>query len=234
MDRSNITEAGLSFPSDITKGIYQSKGGKVAVPNRVLTTNMVINKLEIDNNIQEWIKDYDFHYASLQIGINPYEGYMPEIVFIQGETNPDLAKEDRPMIKHVFPNTSFSNKNYSIESQIIASANFGFDQLQNLGNSIGGGLKGQAKITFNYLPTIPVIDSSSNDDIFHWNFRKNGNKIPIGGLDLHMIIARPRKTLDMTIRWSIKVKFKKKYLGQDIATAPSMMTTLLLKESQID
>jgi hypothetical protein len=230
-DQPHIEKGDLLFDVDPTKSVYASKGGKVGVPDRILTQNMITSTSPPTENLKQWIKNYDFHYAHLQIGANPDEGYMPQYVKIAGEMNPEMPTDQRPIVQHIFPATVFVNKNYSIDGDFVASASTGFQHLQSFATQSDASIKGELKITFKYNPTIPVIDSAATGNSFYWNFRKNGNRIPIGGLDLHIIIARPRKISAMNIQWIISVNYKKKVMGSDKATTKPMLTDLIFNES---
>jgi hypothetical protein len=237
MDRlPRIVKIGLFFPSEmevLPKSAYKSKGGEIAIPGHHLTRNMLK-----DDFLEQWRRDYDFHYADLQIDINPNQNFDPYYVRVEGEMNPTMATEKRPNATDIFPKTKFVDGNYKIEGNFVASASAGFHEEQVFNSKFGAGIEGEAKITFNYDPMIAEVNSGTAGSTFHWTFQKAEGKEPIGGLGIKMIIQRPREVKDMYIIWrEVSAKFHKKWRGDDsaaIPTSPPVTTKLDFKESQFE
>jgi len=231
---SEIFYSDLLFPAEPTKGIHEFKGGRVGIPSRILTRNMIKDTKEVDSTIREWKNEYDFHYGELQIALDLDEGYRPEFVNIRGTMNPRSDPNDRASIKDIFPHTKFEDKNYGMEGKFVASASAGFQQEEIFSSQFGSSIHSEVVFTFKYKPTIPVIESGAAGETFFWNFRKNGNQFPTGGLELKMIIERPRKTKSMYVEWNVLVSYKKKYMGHKTANIKDpTITDLAFTESII-
>jgi hypothetical protein len=175
-----IVKNGLFFPSEkefIPKSVYPSKGGEIGIPDYHLTRNLLMNQKsasepEIEPEIDEWRRDYDFHLADLEIDINPNQNFDPYYVRVEGEMNPTLPMEKRPMVKDVFPKTEFVDGNYKIEGNFVASASAGFHQEQVFNSNFGAGIKGEVKIPFKYVPKVAAVNSGTAGSTFHWTFQK--------------------------------------------------------------
>lgn len=235
-----MTEIPFIFPSDIKKqksilkGAVKSRGGKVGVPDNILTKNLLIESEKLDSWIKEWRKQYDFHLAEFQIDVNPTPDYDPEWVCISCSVNPWEPVLLRPMAKDLFPATKFVDANWKISGKFGGSASLGFDDLPSFLNNFEGKINGEAKIEFSYAPKIAQIDSGTSGSNFHWNFRKAENKPPTGGLDLKVILIRPRAVKDMQAVFEVSVKFDRRKLpwGDDVARA-STQTVLSFNSGPI-
>lgn len=242
MDRlPRIVKNGLFFPSErevLPKSVYKSKGGEIGIPDFHLTTNLLMTqKKKKDDFLEQWKRDYDFHFADLEIEINPNQNFDPYYVKLEGEMNPTMPMEKRPSAKDIFPKTEFVHGNFKIEGNFVASASAGFHQEEDFNSNFGAGIEGEAKIIFKYVPLIAAVNSGTAGSTFHWTFQKAEGKEPIGGLGIKMIIERPREVKDMHIIWKVLVQFHKKWHGDDVATIPEnppATTKLAFKESQFE
>jgi hypothetical protein len=126
------------------------------------------------------------------------------------------------------------DRNYRIEGKFVASASTGFHQEHAFDSNFGAGIEGEARINFTYNPMIAAINSGTAGASFHWTFQKAEGKVPIGGLDIKIIIERPREIKEMYINWEVTVQFNKKWHNHDTATSQPVITELGFKESLIE
>jgi hypothetical protein len=240
MDRlPRIVKSGLFFPSEtemLSKSATITQGGEIGIPDSHTTANMLMTQMKKEEIIKQWMKEYDFHYADLQIVINPNQHFHPYYVKIEGEMNPGEPVETRPSAKDIFPRTEFVDANYKIEGNFVASASAGFHPEQVFNSNFGARIEGEAKITFNYHPMIAKVNSGTADSTFYWAFEKAEGKEPIGGLDIKLIIQRLRKVKDMHIVWKVSVTFHRPwhrdYTAETQSSSPPT-TKLYFKRSQI-
>ena len=227
MEYSLFLPSELKTQESILRSVVPSKGGKVGIPDQILTKNLLIASEQIDDFVKEWRLKYDFHLAEFQLDINPNPDYNPEWVTITCSLNPWEAALSRPTAKDLFPSTEFVDANWKVSGNFGVSASLGFDRLPEFLQKFEGKTKGEAKIEFTYAPRIARVDSGTSGSNFHWNFRKVRDEAPIGGLDLKAVILRPRAVGQIKAHFEIEVNFDRRsipFFGNDKARAAAEST----------
>ena len=222
MESPFIFQSEVKTQESILESVEASKGGKVGIPDRILTKNLLISSDKLDDFVKEWRKKYDFHLAEFQLDINPNPKYDPEWVCITCSLNPWEPTLVRPIAKDLFPSTKFVDKNWKVTGNFGVSASLGFDKLPDFLQKFDGKINGEAKVEFTYAPKVARVDSGTSGSNFHWNFRKASGEAPLGGLDLKAVILRSRAVIEpIQALFEIAVKFDRLKLpwGDDMARA---------------
>lgn len=213
----------LGIEKKFLQEVVESKGGFVGIPDQIFTKNLLIASDKMDDFVKEWRSKFDFHLAEFQMDVNPNPKYNPESINIQCSLNPFEPALQRPTARYVFPSTEFVDANWKISGKFGVSASLGFNKLPDfLDEKSKFGIDGEAKIEFSYAPKVARIDSGTSGSQFHWNFRSAEGKGPQGGLDLKIVIMRPRTTNRITASFEVAVRFDRKNVpifGDDIARA---------------
>ena len=208
----------LLFPSEIKgeetilKSVDKSKGGKVGIPDQIVTRNMLKASEKLDSFSKEWRKKFDFHLAEFQVDINPNPKYSPEWVNITCGLNPTDPVLSRPIVTRLFPSTEFVDASWKVEGDFGVSASLGFDKKPEFLKKFEAEPKGEVKFEFHYSPKIARIDSGTSGSNFHLNFRKARDKFPVGGLELIAVMMRPRSVEHILASFEIAVMFDRRNL----------------------
>lgn len=194
----------LLFPDDLTKpilkSVHESKGGDVSFPDEIFARNLLVDSTD-DKFVQEYKKTHDFHLAEFQVVVNPNPEYKPKRVSISGTLNQQSPALGRPIVRHIFPSTEFVDPNWKISGNFGVTIGEGFKQLP---------AEGEFKVEFNYAPKIARVDSGTTGSNFSWNFRSAKGEAPQGGLDLKVVIMRPRTIEQMLVSFELTVEFDRK------------------------
>ncbi len=195
----------------ILQEAQESKGGYVGIPDQIFSKNLLIEATQVDDFVREWRSKYDFHLSEFQIVINAKPQYRPKCVNIQCTLNPWDPPLQRPCVTHIFPSTEFVDPNWKVSGDFGVSASLGFNKLPDLMKKFSeGGFEGEAKVEFSYIPRIARVDSGTSGSNFHWNFRSASGEAPQGGIDLKVVIMRPRIVEQMKIFFELGVFFDRR------------------------
>ncbi|SHG67529.1 hypothetical protein SAMN05443144_1445 [Fodinibius roseus] len=200
----------------IPKSFFQKNillGEIVSIPDKIFTGNLVKTGI-IDDYEKQYVNEYDFHYFRHSVNISEKHNnkFKIDTVNINCKLNHFLSEEEKPLVTHHYPMTSFSDTNYNGKIKLYISGGLGFksEGKVSAGNIKGeGSIKSNADFEYEYNPKVANISSYANGSELDFTFNRidSGEEkpYPTGALEIFGIIMRPREIKDVTLKTSVTI-----------------------------
>lgn len=185
------------FQKDAGEGIINSIQGKenkvaVGVPYyENLILRYIEKKEEIPHEIKKMMKDYDFHFISLNCSFRPHSDckfvWVRFGVELSARSKSGGSLEEKPIAYDIFPDEVLCERKYKRE------ANFGPELKLKLLDVVDTGIKYEVSETNEFIVYEPQIFAyGKNTPSMSWDFKSTKQKGIWGNKDLFLIVRAPK------------------------------------------
>lgn len=189
----------------------------IRIPDKMYTGNLVSTG-KIDEYEKQYVEHYDFHFFKYSIGISEImnDKIKVETVNISCKLNHLHPIDERPLVRDVFPRTSFVDKNYKGTIKLYLTGGGGIKADYKYEGEKGDfdadaefRTNGSADFILEYTPKVAAISGYGNGSEVNFTFNRAQNQkdmpYPTGALEIFVVFMRPRSVSEIYVKTSLTI-----------------------------
>ena len=201
----------------IYQGVQRESVGAVYFPDTVLTYELPLKSVHIDEVVQQWSKSYRFIVVPFTISVHPQGDREPEVVDVTMALNNIGKPTQQPIVYDLFPTSRFKTSSLSGSVGLKINLKAKFETVRQIdgGGVLYGGLD------YSYASAYADVLSGKGSGHAFWKFSRTQDSYPAGDIPLKIVLAVPKTYQEnaLVATFDVHIKFPNLILFDDFVIA---------------